>query len=80
MKKKEIIQIAIFLIIGIFLINTLMPFYTGSYKLMIVLSGSMVPLFLPGDIVITKSVDPNELNVGDVITFQVNLVPSLHTG
>ena len=31
----------------------------------------MVPLFLPGDIVITKSVDPNELNVGDVITFQV---------
>lgn len=71
MKKKEIIQIAIFLIIGIFLINTLMPFYTGSYKLMIVLSGSMVPLFLPGDIVITKSVDPNELNVGDVITFQV---------
>ncbi|AKB39686.1 signal peptidase I [Methanosarcina mazei] len=71
MKKKEIIQIAIFLIIGIFLINTLMPFYTGSEQFMIVLSGSMVPLFLPGDFVITKSVDPNELNVGDVVTFQV---------
>lgn len=70
MKKKEII-LGIFLIIGIFLINTLMPFYTGSEQFMIVLSGSMVPLFLPGDFVITKSVDPDELNVGDVITFQV---------
>lgn len=71
MKKKEIIQMAIFLIIAIFLINTLMPFFRGSEQFMIVLSGSMVPLFLPGDFVITKSVDPNELNVGDVITFQV---------
>ena len=71
MKKKEIIKITIFLIIAVFLIDTLIPFYTGTDRFMIVLSGSMVPLFLPGDFVITKSVDPDELNVGDVITFQV---------
>src|SRR5665647_984642 len=70
MKTKEIIQTAIILIIAVFLINSLVPFFTGSEKPMIVLSGSMVPLFLPGDVVISKTVSPSELNVGDVITFQ----------
>lgn len=71
MKKNETLHLIIVLIIGIFLINILIPFYTGSEKYMIVLSGSMVPLFLPGDIIVTKSIDPNELNVGDVISFQI---------
>jgi len=70
MKEKEILQTAIILIIAVFLINTLIPFVTGSEKPMIVLSGSMVPLFLPGDVVITKTIDPNEFKVGDVMTFQ----------
>lgn len=70
MKKKEFFQTAIILIIAVFLVYILYPFFTGSEKYMIVLSGSMVPLFLPGDIVIVKATNPNELNVGDVLTFQ----------
>lgn len=35
-----------------------------------VLSGSMVPTFNPGDLVITKPVDAKDLKRGDIITFQ----------
>lgn len=70
MQEKEVIQKAVFLIIAVLLINILIPFVTGSEKPMIVLSGSMVPFFLPGDIVIIKTVGLNELNLGDVLTFQ----------
>lgn len=35
-----------------------------------VLSGSMVPVFDPGDVVVVRPVDPTELEVGDIITFQ----------
>jgi signal peptidase I len=71
MKKNEVLQLIIVLIIAVFLINTLIPFVNGSEKPMIVLSGSMVPFFLPGDMIIEKSVSPNELKAGDVITFQL---------
>ncbi len=37
---------------------------------LIVLSGSMVPTMLPGDMIIARSVDPNELVVGDVMVFR----------
>jgi signal peptidase I len=70
MKKKEVLQLIIVLIIGVFLVNILIPFFTGSEKPMIVLSGSMVPFFLPGDIIIIKPIDPSEYKVGDVMTFQ----------
>lgn len=35
-----------------------------------VLSGSMVPAFDPGDVVVIRPVDVDELMIGDVITFQ----------
>ena len=70
MKEKEIIQAAIVLLIALFLANTLLPFITGSEKSLIVLSGSMTPMMLPGDMIIIKSVDSNELRVGDVLAFQ----------
>jgi signal peptidase len=72
MKEKEVIQTAITLIIAVFLIYSLIPFATGSEKPMIVLSGSMTPLFLPGDMILEKSINPNELRVGDVMTFQLS--------
>ena len=69
MKKKEIFQAAILLLIVLLLVNALIPFLTGSKMPLIVLSGSMTPMMLPGDMIIEKSVDPNELQVGDVIVF-----------
>ena len=70
MKEKEILQAAIVLLIAVFLVNALVPFFTGSEKPMIVLSGSMVPVMLPGDMIVVRSIDSNELAVGDVIAFK----------
>ena len=70
MNKKENFQVAIALFIVIFLFKALIPFITGSEKAFIVLSGRMTPLMLPRDMIIVKSVDPNELTVGDILTFR----------
>lgn len=70
MNKKEILQVAIVLLIVIFLFKALIPFITGSEKAFIVLSGSMTPLMLPRDMIVVKSVDINELTVGDILTFR----------
>lgn len=45
------------------------PKATGS-KPLTVLSGSMVPTHDPGDVVIVRPTDADQLRVGDVITFQ----------
>ncbi len=70
MKEKEILQAAIILLVAVFLANALIPFFTGSEKPLIVLSGSMVPVMLPGDMVISRLVGPNELVAGDVMVFR----------
>lgn len=54
----------------VLLIIVLFPFLTGTMKLMIVLSGSMTPVMLPGDMIVVQKIDPTTLNVGDVIAFQ----------
>ena len=70
MKEKEIINVAIILFTSVFLVNALIPFFEGSEKPLIVLSGSMTPIMLHGDLIVVKSVDQNELKVGDVVAFQ----------
>ncbi|WP_410509850.1 signal peptidase I [Methanosarcina hadiensis] len=70
MKEKETLQTVIALLVAVFLISSLIPFFTGSAKALIVLSGSMTPLMLPGDMITVKSVNPDELEVGDVIAFR----------
>ncbi|AKB33764.1 Signal peptidase I [Methanosarcina siciliae HI350] len=69
MKKKETLQVAIIPLIAVILINALIPFFTGSKMPLIVLSGSMTPMMMPGDMIIEESVDPDELQIGDVIVF-----------
>lgn len=69
MKEKDILQAAIILLIIVSLANALIPFVKGTEKPLIVLSGSMVPVMMPGDMVVAKSVDPNEFKVGDVMIF-----------
>lgn len=46
------------------------PVAVGQDAAYVVLSGSMEPLFAPGDIIFTENVRPHELRVGDVITFR----------
>jgi signal peptidase len=43
-----------------------------GHKSMIVLTGSMAPKINPGDIIITNSAKPENIKVGDVITYRVN--------
>ena len=63
MGKKEILRIAIVFVTAIFLINALIPFLTGSEKAMVVLSGSMTPIILAGDMIVVESVNPDELQL-----------------
>ncbi len=42
-----------------------------GFKTMSVLSGSMRPMLEPGDLIISKDVNPEEVKVGDVITYKV---------
>jgi signal peptidase len=45
-----------------------------------VLSGSMEPLYSPGDVVVVESVTPEEVQVGDIVAFQpVSGEPTLIT-
>jgi signal peptidase len=44
----------------------------GSYKIMTVLSGSMKPVFNPGDVIVGKEVNADRIKIGDVITFKYN--------
>jgi signal peptidase len=38
--------------------------------LVIVISGSMEPVFYPGDVVLTKGVSPDDVHVGDVVIYK----------
>lgn len=47
------------------------PIIAGSDDAFIVLSGSMVPFFDPGDVIFVSEIDPSDVQVGDVLTFRV---------
>lgn len=48
------------------------PRVFGGYSAFVVLTGSMEEVIPKGSLVITKSVDPSELQVGDDITYMVS--------
>lgn len=41
----------------------------AKFNAYVVLTGSMLPDIVPGDVVVTKGYEPEELEVGDIITF-----------
>ncbi len=43
-----------------------------GFKTMSVLSGSMRPMLEPGDLIISKGISPEEVKVGNVITYKVS--------
>ncbi|GLC30532.1 signal peptidase I [Clostridium omnivorum] len=50
----------------------------GPYKIMTVLSGSMKPTFNPGDIIVGKKTNLDNIKTGDVITFKYNSSLTTH--
>lgn len=56
------------LVLGAFVVQAV-PGVVGADASYVVLSGSMEPEISPGDSVVVKSVDPAELERGDVVTF-----------
>ena len=80
-KKKQIINIAVYIIVIPILIynvslivqSIIIPDKTPSFfgiKTYVVISGSMEPKLKIGDIVIAKRITPEELQVGDIISFR----------
>lgn len=57
------------IVVGAGLALIVVPKATGA-KPLTVLSGSMVPTYDPGDVVIVRDADTRDLEVGQVITFQ----------
>lgn len=44
----------------------------GIFKFMYVLTGSMSPKIMPGDMIVIKTVDEKALKQGDIITFRIS--------
>ena len=61
----------IILVFFVFLLFCLVfPFLVGDTKTFIVLSGSMMPMMMPGDMIIVNTINSENLKVGDVIAFK----------
>jgi len=58
-----------FISIALILATIVIPRLIGAVPLT-VLTGSMVPTFNPGDLIVTMPIDASEVKRGDIITFQ----------
>lgn len=67
-KASRINTVLAFFVLLLFCL--IFSFSIGYTKIFIVLSGSMMPMMMPGDMIITNTVNPENLKVGDVIAFQ----------
>lgn len=71
---KEIKETAVFFVISIVLVLALhnglkIALHTDA-PLVIVVSGSMEPVFYRGDVVLLKGVNPEEIRIGDVVVYE----------
>lgn len=68
---KKLFFIGVIVVFGLLLLFfVILPTVQGSMHFLIVLSGSMSPEMNPGDIVVSKYFDPDEIKINDVITFK----------
>lgn len=68
------------LVFGAFLIRSSKngrPWMVGGYSAMTVLTSSMEDVYPKGSLIITKSVDPDKLKIGDDITYMTNETTSI---
>jgi signal peptidase len=72
--KKEIKETVIYIVVGLVLaavINTGLGYALDTDKpIMAVVSNSMEPTFYKGDLVVVKGIEPERIQVGDVIVYQ----------
>ena len=70
----------VFVVLFVLLALFLMGSRIMGYKVFTVISGSMEPEYSVGDLIYVKSIDPNDVKVGDPITFVLNenLVVATH--
>lgn len=72
----EILYILLFLIVILMLIVVILQRVTdnsvtiGGFRIFTVATGSMVPKYEVGDILISKEIDPSEIKVGDDIVYK----------
>ncbi|WP_440953374.1 signal peptidase I [Methanococcoides sp. FTZ1] len=69
MKKNNTCLAMLSILILIVGVTFVIPVITGATQVLIVLSGSMDPVMRPGDMVVVKSISPDQLEVGDVIAY-----------
>ena len=72
----EILYILLFLIVILMLIVVILQRVTdnsvtiGGFRIFTVATGSMVPKYEVGDVLISKEIDPSEIKVGDDIVYK----------
>ncbi|WP_211531075.1 signal peptidase I [Methanocalculus chunghsingensis] len=71
MNRKERVQQVIVIIIAIIVGSALVAGVMMEIKPMIVLSGSMEPVMLTGDVILVAPLDPELIEPGDIISFQI---------
>ena len=69
MDRKPIIQVSSLVIATIATICVIIPMVTGALQLLIVLSGSMNPVMQTGDMVVVRTMLPEDVGVGDIIAY-----------
>lgn len=75
---KEIISIIIVIALLIPALIHVAPFLVGGSFSRVVMSGSMEPAIPVGSIVVVKRVDADDVEVGDIIAFQMGESKTLH--
>ncbi|HWQ95739.1 MAG TPA: signal peptidase I [Candidatus Methylomirabilis sp.] len=70
MKTKDILNICLYALILLPIIYIIPSIITGSTKLLIVLSGSMVPVMQVGDVAVVKHISPEDIRVKDIVAFK----------
>lgn len=71
----KLFKIALYVVIGLFILVIAVQKFTnnnfavGGYRVFMVISGSMVNEYNIGDILISKSVSEDQINVGDNVTY-----------
>lgn len=66
---SRVLTVVMVVLVALAAITTIVPRLLGAVPLT-VLSGSMEPVLSPGDLVVTQPVDADEIDIGDVVTFQ----------